>query len=234
MIPARPVVFGQTRTPGTIAMPGHTGWVVILADEPLDVPGQVLQPDRPQEDGVRVRRPPERPRPGSGCCRPGVVVYLLLAGCLFAELGYRQVWHKLTVGLGKLPVASPGDNAPWQRLATGGGNTQAPVRRPGRRTCLERGLYGGRDELRGLCVDDNVPAEQDAADDLPGVPWRVVQADGGGGGTGGIGLGHTPDCRRNQRPGPAAGHAGFAAPLRRSPGGGCPVRGSAGDVKMLA
>ena len=29
-----------------------------------------------------------------------VVVYLLLAGCLFAELGYRQVWHKLTAGLG--------------------------------------------------------------------------------------------------------------------------------------
>jgi Insertion element 4 transposase N-terminal len=37
-----------------------------------------------------------------------VVVYLLLAGCLFAELGYRQVWHKLTAGLGQLPVASPG------------------------------------------------------------------------------------------------------------------------------
>lgn len=121
-----------------------------------------------------------------------------------------------------------------QRLATGGGNTRAPVRPPGRRTCLERGLYGGRDELRGLCVDDDVPAEQDAADDLPGVPWRVVQADGGGGGIGGIGLAHTRDCRRNYGPGPAAGHAAFATPLRRSPGSGCPVRGSAGDVKMLA
>ena len=86
-----------------------------------------------------------------------------------------------------------------QRLATGGGNTRAPVRPPGRRTCLERGLYGGRDELRGLCVDDDVPAEQDAADDLPGVPWRVVQADGGGGGIGGIGLAHTRDCRRKSR-----------------------------------
>jgi hypothetical protein len=28
-----------------------------------------------------------------------VVVYLLLAGCLFAELGYRQVWHRLLAGL---------------------------------------------------------------------------------------------------------------------------------------
>jgi hypothetical protein len=46
-----------------------------------------------------------------------VVVYLLLAGCLFAELGYRQVWHKLTAGLGGLPVANPSDNALWQARA---------------------------------------------------------------------------------------------------------------------
>ena len=36
-----------------------------------------------------------------------VVVYLLLAGCLFAELGYGQVWNRLTAGLGRLPVATP-------------------------------------------------------------------------------------------------------------------------------
>ncbi len=36
-----------------------------------------------------------------------VVVYLLLAGCLFAELGYQQVWRKLTAGLSPMPVASP-------------------------------------------------------------------------------------------------------------------------------
>jgi hypothetical protein len=36
-----------------------------------------------------------------------VVVYLLLAGCLFAELGYQQVWRKLTAGLSAMPVASP-------------------------------------------------------------------------------------------------------------------------------
>jgi hypothetical protein len=28
-----------------------------------------------------------------------VVVYLLLAGCLFAEVGYGQVWQKLTAEL---------------------------------------------------------------------------------------------------------------------------------------
>ena len=31
-----------------------------------------------------------------------VVVYLLLAGCLFAELGYPQVWQRLTAGLAGL------------------------------------------------------------------------------------------------------------------------------------
>jgi len=35
------------------------------------------------------------------------VVYLLLAGCLFAELGYAQVWHRVAAGLGGLPVTVP-------------------------------------------------------------------------------------------------------------------------------
>jgi hypothetical protein len=36
-----------------------------------------------------------------------VVVYLLLAGCLFADLGYPQVWSRLTAGLGGLDAAAP-------------------------------------------------------------------------------------------------------------------------------
>jgi hypothetical protein len=36
-----------------------------------------------------------------------VVVYLLLAGCLFAELGYGQVWDRMTAGLGGLAAVSP-------------------------------------------------------------------------------------------------------------------------------
>lgn len=36
-----------------------------------------------------------------------VVVYLLLAGALFAELGYGQVWARMTAGLGGLGVATP-------------------------------------------------------------------------------------------------------------------------------
>jgi Insertion element 4 transposase N-terminal/Transposase DDE domain len=40
-----------------------------------------------------------------------VVVYLLLAGCLFAEIGYRQVWQRLVTGLEGLPVADPSEAA---------------------------------------------------------------------------------------------------------------------------
>ena len=43
-----------------------------------------------------------------------VVVYLLLAGCLFAELGYAQVWRRLAAGLGVLPVAAPTASAMTQ------------------------------------------------------------------------------------------------------------------------
>jgi Insertion element 4 transposase N-terminal/Transposase DDE domain len=40
-----------------------------------------------------------------------VVVYLLLAGCLFPEAGYLGVWRKLTEGLAGLPVAAPSASA---------------------------------------------------------------------------------------------------------------------------
>jgi hypothetical protein len=43
---------------------------------------------------------------------------------------------------------------------------------------LERGLDGGCDKLCGFGVDGDVPAEQHAADDVPGVPGRVLRADG--------------------------------------------------------
>jgi hypothetical protein len=40
-----------------------------------------------------------------------VAVYLLLAGCLFGGLGYRQVWQKLVAGLDGLVVAGPTEAA---------------------------------------------------------------------------------------------------------------------------
>ena len=57
-------------------------------------------------------------------------------------------------------------------------NTRAAPRWPGWRTCLEGRLDCGGDKLRGLGVDGNVAAEQHAADDLPGVPGRVLGAVG--------------------------------------------------------
>ena len=79
--------------------PGHLGELTQIVpfemvDEALAATGAVER---------RIRQLPSR-----------VVVYLLLAGCLFAELGYRQVWHKLAAGLGDLPVADPSQGALWQ------------------------------------------------------------------------------------------------------------------------
>jgi hypothetical protein len=90
--------------------PGHLGELTQIV--PFEMVDQALAATGTTQARIRVL--PSR-----------VVVYLLLAGGLFAELGYRQVWHKLTAGLGKLPVARPGDNALWQARARLGA---APLR----------------------------------------------------------------------------------------------------------
>jgi len=72
--------------------PGHLG--ELTQQVPFEMVDAVLeQTCRVQR---RVRDLPSR-----------VVVYLLLAGCLFAEQGYSQVWRRLTAGLDGLPVAAP-------------------------------------------------------------------------------------------------------------------------------
>src|ERR1700749_1694021 len=75
-----------------------------------------------------------------------VVVYLLLAGCLFTELGYGQVWHRLIAGLAGLLTAG----------RTAAAMTQAPRRRgPGRLRelfALLRGPSPGGARWRGLLV----------------------------------------------------------------------------------
>jgi hypothetical protein len=58
-----------------------------MVDEALAETGTVQQ---------RIRDLPSR-----------VVVYLLLAGCLFADMGYRQVWDRLVSGHEGLPVPNP-------------------------------------------------------------------------------------------------------------------------------
>ena len=80
---------------GTYA-PGHLGELTQLipfemVDEVLTATGRVQQ---------RVRLLPAR-----------VVVYLILAGCLFAELGYVQVWQQLTAGLAGLALSEPASSA---------------------------------------------------------------------------------------------------------------------------
>jgi hypothetical protein len=79
--------------------PGHLG--ELTQQVPFEMVDAVLeQTCRLQR---RVRDLPAR-----------VVVYLVLAGCLFAELGYAQVWRRLAAGLGVLPVAAPTPSAMTQ------------------------------------------------------------------------------------------------------------------------
>jgi len=75
--------------------PGHLGELTQII--PFEMVDAVLASTRRVE--TRVRDLPSR-----------VVVYLLLAGALFAELGYRQVWARMVAGLDGLPVAFPGSS----------------------------------------------------------------------------------------------------------------------------
>ncbi|WP_433433055.1 IS4 family transposase [Nonomuraea sp. CA-141351] len=72
--------------------PGHLGELTRLI--PFEMVDEALT--RTGRTQVRVRDLPSR-----------VVVYLLLAGCLFPELGWRQVWQRLTAGLTGLKLAVP-------------------------------------------------------------------------------------------------------------------------------
>ena len=79
--------------------PGHLG--ELTQQVPFEMVDAVLeQAGRVQH---RVRDLPAR-----------VVVYLLLAGCLFADLGYPQVWRRLVAGLDGLPAAFPTASAMTQ------------------------------------------------------------------------------------------------------------------------
>ena len=72
--------------------PGHLG--ELTQQVPFEMVDAVLEQTCRVQRRVRVL--PAR-----------VVVYLLLAGCLFAELGYGQVWGRLTAGLDGLVGRGP-------------------------------------------------------------------------------------------------------------------------------
>jgi hypothetical protein len=96
------VITREITVAAGVFAPGHLGELTQIV--PFEMVDQALAATGTTQARLRVL--PSR-----------VVVCLLLAGCLFAELGYRQVWHKLTASLGKLPVANPSDNALWQARA---------------------------------------------------------------------------------------------------------------------
>jgi hypothetical protein len=105
-----------------------------------------------------------------------VVVYLLLGGCLFAELGYPQVWGRLTAGLGGLPAACPTASAMTQaRRRLGAG----PLREL---FALLRGPSPAEARWRGLlvaAVDGTIMTVADSAANL------AVYSKQRGGATGG-------------------------------------------------
>jgi Insertion element 4 transposase N-terminal len=83
--------------------PGHLGELTQLA--PFEAVDEVLTATRRVQQ--RIRLLPAR-----------VVVYLLLAGCLFAEYGYTQVWQQLTAGLAGLSLTEPHTQPPSASTST--------------------------------------------------------------------------------------------------------------------
>ena len=101
--------------------PGHLG--ELTQQVPFEMVDAVLA-----ETGTAQRRVRDLPA--------RVVVYLLLAGCLFAELGYRQVWHRLVAGLDGLAVAGSErgrvDAGPPPGRSCAAAGAVRPAARPGR------------------------------------------------------------------------------------------------------
>jgi Insertion element 4 transposase N-terminal/Transposase DDE domain len=128
--------------------PGHLG--ELTQQVPFEMVDAVLEETcRVQR---RVRDLPAR-----------VVVYLLLAGCLFAELGYLQVWDRMAAGLGGFAVACPTASAMTQarrRLGPG------PLREL---FALLRGPSPAEARWRGLlavAVDGTIMTVADSAANL--------------------------------------------------------------------
>ena len=97
-----------------------------------------------------------------------LVSAMILAGPPSSRCRGNDRYHSLMTGSSRPSDAGAGSE---QRLAASGGTARASAWWLGGRGGLERGLDGVGDELCGLRVDGDVPAEQHATDDLPGVPW---------------------------------------------------------------
>jgi hypothetical protein len=93
------VITRVVRVAGGRFAPGHVGELTQIV--PFEMVDAALAGTGGRQR--RVRDLPSR-----------VVVYLLLAGALFADLGYGQVWARMTAGLEGLAVATPTAGAPAQ------------------------------------------------------------------------------------------------------------------------
>ncbi|WP_324199169.1 transposase domain-containing protein [Nocardia amamiensis] len=111
--------------------PGHLGELTRIV--PFEMVDAALESTRTVQARIRVL--PSR-----------VVVYLLLAAVLFAELGYRQVWARMIAGLDSIVVADPVSSALAQARRRIG---VAPLRELFN---LVRGPAAGALRWRGLLV----------------------------------------------------------------------------------
>jgi hypothetical protein len=127
--------------------PGHLG--ELTQQVPFEMVDAVLEQTCRVER--RVRDLPAR-----------VVVYLLLAGCLFAELGYAQVWRRLAAGLDGLSAAPAASAVTQARRRLGPGPLRelfALLRGPGPSGARWRGLL--------VCaIDGTVMSVADSAANL--------------------------------------------------------------------
>jgi hypothetical protein len=89
------VITRTIRVAGGRFAPGHLG--ELTQHLPFEMVDVALTATRTTQS--RLRDLPSR-----------VVVYLLLAACLFPEIGYAGVWRKLTAALDGLPTATPTDS----------------------------------------------------------------------------------------------------------------------------
>ena len=107
-----------------------------------------------------------------------VVVYLLLAGCLFADLGYSRIWCRLTAGLDGLGTASPTASAMTQaRRRLGPGPLHALFD-------LLRGPSPAGARWRGLLVVAIDGTIMSAADSAANLAVYLKQRGGRNGGSG--------------------------------------------------
>ena len=146
--------------------PGHLG--ELTQHVPFEMVDEALRATRKVQS--RLRDLPSR-----------VVVYLLLAACLFPEVGYPGVWRKLTAALAGLPTASPTASALAQARRRLG---PAPLRwlfdllRGPVAAHRQRGTW-----WRGLlvCAIDGTTL---TVPDSPRMPARFTKQRGNHGGTG--------------------------------------------------